>query len=117
MKKIDEEVPVNTASSGNIAGLPPDTPPVGKGITTKGHMLRRKLPTSKFAGKKVFVVPEDTYYKALLGKRKYEHYEKYINECEGGEEIREFGRKHWDEPIILQNEKTGAMVYLKYGRK
>lgn len=118
MKKLDEDIPVNNASSGAIAGLPPDTPPVGKGITTKGHMLRRKqLSTSKFAGKKVFIVPPNTYYKAMLGKRKYEHYEKYINECEGGEEIREFGRKHWDEPIILQNEKTGAMVYLKYGRK
>lgn len=28
--KLFEDVPTNNASSGNIAGLPPDQPPVGK---------------------------------------------------------------------------------------
>ena len=71
----------------------------------------------KFAGKQVFVVDPTTYHKAYLGKRKYEHYEKYLEGSPYAEEIRAYGRKYWDEPIILENEQTGAMVYLKYGSK
>jgi hypothetical protein len=78
-----------------------------------GKSSRRKT----FAGKQVFVVDPTTYHKAYLGKRKYEHYEKYLEGSPYFEEIREYGRKNWDEPIILQNEQTGAMVYLKYGSK
>jgi hypothetical protein len=33
------------------------------------------------------------------------------------DEIREYGRKNWNESIIIENEQTGAMVYLKYGSK
>ena len=51
IKELKEEI-INTAGSGQIAGLPPDIPPVPKGVTTKGHMLRRKPPKT-FAGKAV----------------------------------------------------------------
>ena len=108
---IEEEV-ANSVGGGNIAGMPthstPDQTPV-----RKSKVLRR----DRFAGKTVFEVDEDTYYKAYLGKRKYEHYEKFLEGCEGYEEIRDYGRKYWDEPILLRNEKTGAMQYLKYGSK
>lgn len=97
--------------SGAVAGMPTTSPPDETPV--RGPILRRK----KFAGKTVFVVKPETFYKSYLGKRKYEHYEKFLEGCEGFEEIRDFGRKHWDEPIILEDETTGAMVYLKYGRK
>jgi hypothetical protein len=87
----------------------PDQTPVRK----KPKVLRR----DRFAGKTVFEVDEDTYYKAYLGKRKYEHYEKFLEGCEGFEEIRDFGRTYWDEPILIRNAKTGAMQFLKYGSK
>jgi len=88
---------------GNIHGMDP----------ILGKPIRRK----RFAGKQVFVVDPTTYHKAYLGKRKYEHYEKYLEGSPYFEEIREYGRKHWDEAIVLENEQTGAMVYLKYGSK
>lgn len=102
---MKEEV-VNNIGSGNIAGAPPDVPPV-----------RKRSRKSKFAGRAMWTVDEDTYYKALLGKRKFEHFDKYLNGCECADEIREYARKYWAESIIIQNEKTGAMVYLKYGSK
>jgi hypothetical protein len=71
-----------------------------------GKPIRRR----KFAGKQVFVVDPTTYHKAYLGKRKYEHYEKYLEDSPMADEIRAFGRKYWDEPIIIENEQTGAMV-------
>lgn len=103
---MKEEAAVNNIGSGNIAGAPPDSP-----------VVRKRSRKSKFAGRAMWTVDEDTYYKALLGKRKYEHYEKYLDGCDCAEEIREYGRKNWAESIIIQNEKTGAMVYLKYGSK
>lgn len=108
---LDEEVansvgggmsPV-VGGEGNIHGIDP----------IMGKPVRRK----KFAGKQVFVVDPTTYHKAYLGKRKYEHYEKYLEGSPMADEIREYGRKYWDEPIIIENEQTGAMVYLKYGSK
>lgn len=104
-----------TVGGGSIAGMPtadpPDLTPVGLGGAWKSK--RKK----KFAGRTVFTVDPGTYWKAYLGKRKYEHYEKYLEGCDIAEEIRAYGRKYWDEPIILQNEQTGAMIYLKYGSK
>jgi hypothetical protein len=88
---------------GNIHGTDP----------IMGKPVRRK----KFAGKQVFTVDPTTYHKAYLGKRKYEHYEKYLEGSPMADEIREYGRKYWAEPIIIENEQTGAMVYLKYGSK
>lgn len=110
-KKVQEDVanavgggmsPV-IGGEGNIHGFDP----------IMGKPIRRR----KFAGKQVFVVDPTTYHKAYLGKRKYEHYEKYLEGCDIADEIRAYGRKYWDEPIIIENEQTGAMVYLKYGRK
>lgn len=111
LKKIDEEVPNSVGGGmspviggeGNIHGFDP----------IMGKPVRRK----RFAGKQVFVVDPTTYHKAYLGKRKYEHYDKYLEGSPFAEEIRAYGRKYWDEPIVLENEQTGAMVYLKYGSK
>ena len=88
---------------GNIHGVDP--------------IMSKPIRRRKFAGKQVFVVDPTTYHKAYLGKRKYEHYEKYLEGCDIAEEIRAYGRKYWDEPIIIENEQTGAMVYLKYGSR
>ena len=101
-----------SVGAGVIAGMPTADPPELTPVR-RSKMVRRK----KFAGKQVFVVDPTTYHKAYLGKRKYEHYEKYLEGCDIAEEIREFGRTYWEEPIILQNEQTGAMIYLKYGSK
>lgn len=104
-----------SVGAGVVAGMPdadpPDLTPVGLG--KKWQSKRKK----KFAGRTVFTVDPGTYWKAYLGKQKFEHYEKYLDGCDIAEEIREYGRKYWDESIILQNEQTGAMIYLKYGSK
>lgn len=112
LKAIKEEMAM-TASSPPIAGLPPDIPPVPAGVTTAGKMLRRK----KFAGQEVFVVSSDSFHKAKLGKKKFEHYSSYVGRDEIGKEITEFARANKDAPIILEDELTGAMVYLRYGKR
>lgn len=54
MKKLEQikeqEAPATSVAGGGIAGIRPDEiPPVGKGITTAGHMLRRKKPLISFS--------------------------------------------------------------------
>jgi hypothetical protein len=99
----------NSVGSPNFKGLEPDIPPV-----SRTAMLRRRR--KKFAGKKVFAVSPDVFYKAKLGKTKGQHYKTLVGEDAVGQQIRDYGRKNSGAPIILENEVTGEMVFLKYGK-
>jgi hypothetical protein len=101
-RMLNEDAPTNVV--GGVAGLTGD-PPVPKKV-----MMRR------FANSDVFVVDTKRYMNARLGKRKYLKYEKYVGSDEVGNAIREYGRKYPKKPIILQDELTGAMMFLRYGR-
>ena len=101
---LTEDAPTNSVSSDSVAGLTGD-PPMPKKI-----MMRR------FANSDVFVVDTKRYMNARLGKKKYLKYEKYVGSDEVGNAIREYGRKYPKKPIILQDELTGAMMFLRYGR-
>ena len=107
LKQLKEEI-INTVGSGQIAGLEPDVPPV-----PKKSMIRRK----KFANTEVFVVSSDSFNKAKLGKQKFKHYTSYVGRDEIGEAIKQYAQENKDAPIIIEDEKTGAMVYLKYGKR
>lgn len=102
-QNLNEEI-ANNVGSGNIAGTTGD-PPKGSKV-----MMRR------FAKNDVFVVDQDKFMKARVGKRKYLKYEMYVGDDEVGEAIRQFGRNNPSKPIILQCEKTGAMTFLRYGK-
>ena len=88
-------------------------------VTTGQAGLDNNPPGSskRFRGAKVFKVPTSTFLRARLGKKKYAHYRKILGDIENGEEIRQYGLKHYKEPIILEDERTGAMCYLRYGKK
>jgi hypothetical protein len=49
-------------------------------------------------------------------KRKYAKYEEYVGADEVGQQIREYGNSNYGKPIIVQDEITGAMMYLRYGK-
>lgn len=101
-QELKEEIVNVTGPS--VAGTTGD-PPVGSKV-----MLRR------FAKNDVFVVDTERYLKARLGKRKYLKYETYVGNDDVGNAIREYGRKYPKKPIILQDDKTGAMIFLRYGK-
>lgn len=102
---LNEEI-ANVVGSGNIAGTQGDHPSAVKAL------VRR----SKFANNDVFVVDQDRFMKARMGKRKFLRYEMYVGDDDVGEEIRQYGRKYPNKPVILQCEKTGAMCFLRYGK-
>lgn len=78
---------------------------------------KQKLTEETFAGHKVFKVKSEYYHRCRMGKRKFLRYEKYVGNDEFGEEIRKYGRKNYNTAIIVQDESTGAMVYLRRERK
>ena len=63
------------------------------------------------------MVKPETFMRARYGKRRYAKYEQYVGNDEVGEAIRQYGRANPGKPIVLQDELTGSMIYLKYGRK
>ena len=109
-KSLTDEI-VNVAgpaTGGNIAGIGLD-PPVHRG---KAKLVRRK----KFANCEVFVIDPSRYNSCLRAKTRYERYSKFVGEDEIGQAIREYGRANPGESILIQDENTGAMTYLKLGK-
>ena len=84
--------------------------------TTTGDVAMVDKPI-KFAGNKVFKVPTQTFMKARMGKKKYTKWHNYVGEADNAEEIRSYALKNPKSAIILQDEQTGSMMYLRYGRK
>lgn len=112
--RLAEEAPVNNAGGGQIAGI---------GVGPKGEpgrpaelmpLLRRK---KDFAGQAVFEVSSKLFNEMRLQKRDYQRWNKYLQEEEGLDEIREYARKNPKKPIILQDENSGCMCYAKYGKR
>jgi len=88
----------NVASGGDVAGLGKE-PPV--------------KPRKKFAGCEVFEVGPDEYTKCLLGRTKYERWNKKLDmESIDNQEIRSYAHKNPSKSIILQNSRTREMSYL-----
>jgi len=103
-KEKNEDAPANNVGSGNIAGTQGDPPRPTK------VMMRR------FAQNDVFVVDQQRFNNARMGKKKFVKYEKYVGSDDVGNAIRDFGRKYPKKPIILQDEKTGSMIFLRHGK-
>jgi hypothetical protein len=103
--------PTNSAGGGNIAGFPPDDPPMFNRKKKKGS--KRK----KLAGCEVFEIDSDRYNRCKNIKTRYEDYSRLVGVDEVGIEIREYARDNPMKSIIIQDESTGVMTYLKIGNK
>lgn len=101
------EVPTNTSSSGNVAGLD-NNPPV---------RLKRK-PDDKFAGHAVFDVSSDIYNKAPAIRKKWNRWAKFVPIAEDLEIVLEslidFSINNPKDGIIIRDKSTGYMRYIKH---
>lgn len=110
---INEEAPAMSVGAGfqGLSSAQGDPIAGYDKLMMGGKPLRRK-PPQMFGGKAVFKVPSDAYHKAVLGKKKFKHFKSYVS-GEIGEDIRQYAKENKNAPIIVQDEKTGAMYYLK----
>jgi hypothetical protein len=105
--KIEEDgaLPTNNAGGGAIAGL---------GVGPQGEPgIKRK----KFAGSDVFKVPTKSFVMARMLKRKGMRFEAYLGDPVIAKEIAEYANRNWKSGIVLEDEQTGALMYLRYGKK
>jgi hypothetical protein len=116
---IKEDAPANAMGAAGIsgAGSAVDVGVAGFDPVMMGGQVLRRKPPAMFGGKAVFKVPSDRYYKAIQGKKKFKHYSSYVGRDDIGEDIRAYIRENPNAPVILEDEKTGAMVYLKHGKR
>ena len=80
-------------------------------------MLRRSSPVlaeETFAGAMVFEVSSKLFHNITLQKRKGKHWRTYLEEDDCYAEIREWARKHPKGKIVVRNECTGEMRYVRY---
>jgi hypothetical protein len=102
--KEDGIVATNNAGGGAIAGI---------GVGPQGEPgIKRK----KFAGSPVFKVPTKSFVMARMLKRKYARFEQYLGDPDVAKEIAEYANANWKDAIVLEDEQTGAMMYLRYGK-
>jgi hypothetical protein len=112
---MKEEAPANSVGGGKIAGL---------GVGPQGEpgrpaqfmpMMRRKTPRGKFAGHETFIVPSKLYNSLREAKKHKKQWRKYLDEDDSYHDIREYARKKKKGPIIVEDERTGACMYVRYG--
>lgn len=112
---MKEEAPANSVGGEKIAGL---------GVGPQGEpgrpaqfmpMMRRKTPRGKFAGHETFIVPSKLYNSLREAKKHKKHWRKYLDEDDSYHDIREYARKKKKGPIIVEDEITGACMYVRYG--
>jgi hypothetical protein len=84
------------------------------------EMIREDMTTTasfdggSFAGSKVYPCDQDRFHKCRLGKKsRYHRWSSYIGDDELGQEIKAFAQANPKSPIILQNTKDKAMLYLR----
>ncbi len=92
-------------------GVGPDGEPGFK----RASLLRRRR-RKKFAENVVFVLKSEDYLNCLTAKTRTERYAKYIKDQESLADIVEYSKKKPSAPIMIEDETTGAMTYLKLGR-
>jgi hypothetical protein len=134
---INEDAPTVNAGSGHFDGLgvgPKGEPGVPVSVQKKRYgktnspllfpdMIRRSEPQNimssrrkgQFAKATVFEVNSKLFHSLTMAKRKGKHWRTYLEEDDCYSEIREWANKNKG-PIVVRNECTGEMRYIRYGR-
>lgn len=93
-------------------------PGAAKNWKKQNAMFRRKSPKQiaeeTFAGAAVFEVSSKLFHNITLQKRKGKHWRTYLEEDDCYAEIREWARKNPKGKIVVRNENTGEMRYVRY---
>jgi len=83
-------------------------------LREEGESTPDITPDSTFASMPVFKVNQDDFSRCQDGKKKHAHWNKHIDtESDYGKKIHGYAKKNPKQSIIVQDDKTGHMVYLK----
>jgi hypothetical protein len=88
----------------------------GSGDT--GEAFRPSRPIArrgKFLNQETFVVSSSTFNSLREAKKKRVHWKRYLEEDDAYHDLREYAQKKRKGPIIVEDERTGACMYVRYG--
>ena len=103
-ESTNEEISTTTASVGTVTN-PLDIAPKKK---------KRRCELEKFIGSRVFEVSSDEYSRCLQGRNKFERWNKFFEtESDSGGSIKKYSHRNPNSPIIIKDEKTGEMMFLR----
>lgn len=106
-EKISEE------GIANVTGAAvPGTGDTGQAFPRGPKPIARR---GKFAGHETFIVSPKTFNSLREAKRKGKHWRKYLDEDEAYYDLREYARKKRKGPIVVEDERTGACMFVRYG--
>ena len=74
-------------------------------------MARRGL----FLNQETFIVSHSTFNSLREAKKKGMHWKRYLEEDGAYHDLREYAREKRKGPIIVEDENTGACMYVRYG--
>lgn len=109
---MKEDAPANAVGGGNIAGLgvgpqgEPGRPPQLMPMAKRGK---------KFMGVEPYIVSSRVFNQIREAKKKGKHWRTYLDEDDAFHHIRVEARKNKKGPIIIEDENTGAMCFVRYG--
>ena len=109
--KIEEEMIGNSAGSGAIAGIgigPQGEPGFSK---PERKMARRGM----FMRQETFIVSSSTFNSLREAKKKNVRWKRYLEEDDAYHDLREYARRKRKGPIIVEDERTGCCMYVRYG--
>jgi hypothetical protein len=67
----------------------------------------------RFMRQETFIVSSSTFNSLREAKKKRVHWKRYLEEDDAYYDLREYAKKKG--PIIVEDERTGACMYVRYG--
>ena len=77
--------------------------------------MRPMTRRGKFAQFETFIVSSSTFNSIRNQKKKGMHWKRYLEEDDAYHDLREYARKKRKGPIIVEDDITGACMYVRYG--
>ena len=106
-KKLKEDAPVNATGA-----AVPGTGDTGEAFPKGPMRITRR---GKFAQFETFIVSSSTFNSIRHQKKKGMHWKRYLEEDDAYHDLREYARKKRKGPIIVEDDITGACMYVRYG--
>lgn len=104
---IKEDAPANATGA-----AVPGTGDTGQAFVKPSRPIARR---GKFAGHETFIVSPKTFNSLREAKRKGKHWRKYLDEDDAYHDLREYAKKKRKGPIVVEDERTGACMFVRYG--
>ena len=79
--------------------------PSNRPIARRGRILNQET----------FIVSSSTFNSIKHQKKKGMHWKRYLEEDDAYHDLREYAKKKRKGPIIIENQDTGACMYVRYG--